>query len=77
MEAVSSFQLPTHLKGYEFIVEKYLLSHDPVGNGFEMHALPMHNVLEIIQDAGGCLKEVLADNWTGTYGSHTFFGVRP
>jgi SAM-dependent methyltransferase len=71
------FQIPTHLKGYEFIVEKYLLSHDPVGNGFEMHALPMHNVLEIIQGAGGCLKEVLADNWTGIYGSHTFFGVKP
>ena len=51
------FQLPTYLKGYEFRVEKYLLSHDPVGNGFEMHAFPMHNVLEIIQDAGGCLTK--------------------
>ena len=69
------FQLPTHVHKYKFSAEAYLRSN-PVGNSFEMHALPMHIALEIIQEAGGSLKEALADGWTGLYGSHTFFGVK-
>jgi hypothetical protein len=70
------FQVPTHRPGYQFNAQAYLESHDPVGVGFEMHLLPMHVVLGIIEHTGGRVKEVLADNWTGVSGSHTFFGVK-
>lgn len=41
-----------------------------------MHAIPMHRVLDIIHEAGARVKEVIADPWSGAYGSHTFFGLK-
>jgi hypothetical protein len=70
------FQAQTHADGYEFNADAYLASPDPVGSGFEMHALPMSEIMDTIEIAGCRVKEVLADNMTGTYGSHTFFGVK-
>lgn len=70
------FQVPTHRPNYEFSARAYLESPDPAGSGFEMHAIPMHVVLDIIQAAGGQIKEVLPD-LSGGYGSHLFFGVKP
>ncbi len=70
------FQIPTHSPGYRFIAELYLESYDPVGDSFEMHVLPMHVVLGIIEEVGGRVKEVLADGFSGGQGSHTFFGVK-
>ena len=70
------FQVPTHVPAYEFSVQSYLESDDLVGVGFDMHALPMHIVFQIIQEAGGHVKEAIADTWTGGYGSHTFFGIK-
>jgi 2-polyprenyl-3-methyl-5-hydroxy-6-metoxy-1,4-benzoquinol methylase len=70
------FQAQTHADGYEFDADAYLASHDPVGAGFEMHALPMPAIMNIIEATDCRVKEVLADNMTGTYGSHTFFGVK-
>ena len=70
------FQVPTHIPGYQFSVQSFLESDDLVGANFDMHALPMHVVFQIIQEAGGHLKEVIANSWTGGYGSHTFFGIK-
>ncbi|WP_425069221.1 methyltransferase domain-containing protein [Reyranella sp.] len=70
------FQVPTHTPGYKFSSKDYLASRDPVGEDFEMHALPMHKILDIIANAGAQPKEVLLDMATGGYGSHTFFGVK-
>ena len=71
------FQTPTHRLGYSFNADNYLSSHDPTKSGFEMHALPMHVILDVIANAGCRLKEVIADGHTGEPGSHTFFGVKP
>ena len=71
------FQVPTHRPGYNFRVDAYLESHDPVGVGFEMHSIPMNVVLDIIRAAGGQIKEVMADTSIGGYGSYTFFGIKP
>jgi SAM-dependent methyltransferase len=70
------FQVPSNPPGYQFSTSAYLESASPVGQGFEMHALPMYAVLEIIEQSGCKIKEVMADNWSGTYGSHTYFGVK-
>jgi hypothetical protein len=69
------FQVTTHTEGYEFNVKSYLESSNPIG-AFEMHAIPMHVVLAIIQRSGGKLREVMPDCWTGRYGSFTFFGTK-
>jgi SAM-dependent methyltransferase len=68
------FQTQTHHPGYRFAVDEYLAS--PVDT-MEMHSLPMHEVLRVIEKHGHNLREVVADMWTGRYGSHTFFGVAP
>jgi len=71
------FQVPTQPPGYSFDTADYLQRPNAVGASFEMHALPMHAALDIIADAGGRVKEVVSDNWTGALGSHTFFGTKP
>jgi SAM-dependent methyltransferase len=68
------FQTPTHALGYRFDVAAYLASK-PMG--MEMHNMPMAEVIRLIGQHGAVLHEVLMDPWTGLYGSHTFFGVKP
>jgi len=70
------FQVPSTQPGYTFSASAYLASVSPVGHNFEMHALPMHAVLDIIEEAGCKIKEVMADTWAGSCGSHTYFGVK-
>jgi SAM-dependent methyltransferase len=70
------FQVPTYPPGYEFNVAAYLQRSNSVGSSYEMHALPMHAVLDIIADAGARVREVLPDTWSGPVGSHTFFGTK-
>jgi len=70
------FQVPIQLPHYAFSTAAYLESPNLVGKSFEMHALPMYAVLDIIAEAGGRVKEVMSDTWSGT-GSHTFFGIKP
>ena len=41
----------------------------------DVHSLPMHEVLRLIEKHGLSIREVAIDGWTGRYGSHTFFGV--
>jgi 2-polyprenyl-3-methyl-5-hydroxy-6-metoxy-1,4-benzoquinol methylase len=71
------FQVPNQTPGYTFSIDAYLERPNQVGASYEMHALPMSSVLDIIADAGGRVKEVMLDTLSGGYGSHTFFGVKP
>jgi 2-polyprenyl-3-methyl-5-hydroxy-6-metoxy-1,4-benzoquinol methylase len=70
------FQVPTQTPGYSFDIDAYLARPEAAGASYEMHALPMSTVLDIIADCGARAKEVVADDMTGDYGSHTFFGVK-
>jgi len=65
------FQTQTYAADYCFHVDEYLRS--PIGI-MDMHSLPMHEILHVIERHGHSLCEVAADMWTGRYGSHTFFG---
>lgn len=70
------FQVPTHMLGYAFDAQTYVASEDPKGKGFEIHGLPMHVVLELL-DASNCrVVEVLPDTFVGGAGSTTFFGMK-
>ena len=66
------FQTQTYDQGYEFSIEEYLASDVET---MDMHSLPMHEILGLIEKHGHSLREVAADMWTGRYGSHTFFGT--
>jgi SAM-dependent methyltransferase len=63
------FQLPTFRANYSFSVGPYLEGPTPL---MEMHALPMNVVFSIFDEFGLICKEVVMDNATGAYGSHTF-----
>jgi SAM-dependent methyltransferase len=67
------FQTATHIPGYRFDAKAYLAK---TPRGMEMHNVPMAEVIRLIGKHGGVLHEVLMDDWTGLYGSHTFFGVK-
>lgn len=41
----------------------------------DMHSLPMHVILELIENCGCRVREVSADMHTGRFGSYTFFGL--
>ncbi len=70
------FQVPNQMPEYTFNIDAYLERPNQVGTNYEMHALPMHAVLDIIADAGGRIKEVMLDVISGGFGSHTFFGTK-
>jgi SAM-dependent methyltransferase len=67
-------QLPTHTPEYSFRANEYLESDEI---GLEMHCLPMAEVFESLRRNGLAPREVMIDGWTGIYGSHTFFAVKP
>jgi SAM-dependent methyltransferase len=65
-------QLVTEMSGYRFQSHEYLGSKP---EDFEMHALPMHEVIELFELNNIPLKEIRADHFTGLYGSYSFFGA--
>jgi trans-aconitate methyltransferase len=67
-------QLATDTPGYRFRLDEYLASES---RGLELHCLPMASAMRIIAESGLVPLEVMMDTWTGLYGSHTFFGVKP
>ena len=71
------FQIPTHRSDYAFDAKSYLENAKSDEASFDMHVLPMHAVLDTIAESGCRVKEVVADNYAGHPGSHTFFGVKP
>lgn len=71
---VAYFQLPTALPNYSFNAEDYLNDEAKV---MEMHAVPMHAVLDLLRVHGFELREVLQDQFTGMPGSHSFMAVKP
>jgi 2-polyprenyl-3-methyl-5-hydroxy-6-metoxy-1,4-benzoquinol methylase len=68
------FQTQTYSRDYSFEVDRYLAT--PVET-MDMHCLPMHEALRLIEKHGLCVREVVIDGWTGRWGSHTFFGCAP
>jgi SAM-dependent methyltransferase len=66
------FQAQTYAPFDSFSVEDHLAS--PL-HTMDMHSLPMHEILRLAEKHGLSIREVLPDNWTGRFGSHTFFGV--
>jgi 2-polyprenyl-3-methyl-5-hydroxy-6-metoxy-1,4-benzoquinol methylase len=68
------FQTQTYYKNDEFSIEIYLKSPVDV---MDVHSLPMHEVLRLIEKRGLSIREIAHDYWTGRHGSHTFFGVAP
>lgn len=70
---VAYFQLPTHLPNYSFSAASYL---EQTAQDMEMHAVPMHEVLDMLRAHGFHLREVLQDQFTGMPGSHSFFAVK-
>ncbi|WP_151447318.1 class I SAM-dependent methyltransferase [Lacisediminimonas profundi] len=67
------FQTPASLPGYRFKIDDYLNKRS---SDMEMHAIPMHEVLSVLQRNKLTVKEVLADGWTGQPGSYTYFAVK-
>ena len=70
---VAYFQIPTFIPDYSFSVAAYL---DDTAREMEMHAVPMHQVLELLRAKGFELREVLQDQFTGMPGSHSFLAVK-
>ena len=69
------FQIPTHTPGYHFEIDTYLNEkNDKII--MEMHCLPMKEIFSILKNQNFLCLEVLADNFTGTAGSHTFFAKK-
>jgi 2-polyprenyl-3-methyl-5-hydroxy-6-metoxy-1,4-benzoquinol methylase len=66
------FQTQTFYNDDAFDVEAYLNSPVDV---MDVHSLPMHEILRLIENHGLSIREVAWDLWTGRHGSHTFFGV--
>jgi 2-polyprenyl-3-methyl-5-hydroxy-6-metoxy-1,4-benzoquinol methylase len=68
------FQTPAAIPGYSFNAEAALAQRDHV---MDMHCLPRHSVLKILQDGGMRLLDVTVDHWTGIpLASYTYFAVR-
>jgi len=65
--------IPTNTPGYNFKIDDYLRGTSP---SLEMHDLPMQVVFARLDQHNMVLIEVLADNWTGMVGSHTFFAIK-
>lgn len=68
------FQVPTHTPNYNFSLASYFESKPEI---LDMHLLPMPDVFDCIDGAGMKVREVLIDNSTGMYGSHSFYAVKP
>jgi len=64
-------QTQTFDPDYQFELENYLASA-PSAN-MEMHSLPMHQIMALAEKHRLTVREVLTDNITGRFGSHTFF----
>jgi len=66
-------QTQTFDADYQFNLEAYLAAD--AAETMEMHSLPMHHVMTLAKQHGFTMREVLTDNITGRFGSHTFFAI--
>jgi 2-polyprenyl-3-methyl-5-hydroxy-6-metoxy-1,4-benzoquinol methylase len=66
------FQTQTYHREYGFDVDRYLAS---ALDNMDMHSLPMHEVMRLLNLNRCMALEVMQDFWTGRFGSHTFFGL--
>lgn len=67
------FQLPVYIPNYAFNADRHLATED---EEIDMHALPMHAVLQELSRSGLRILDVVTDHWTGMPGSYTFFAAR-
>jgi 2-polyprenyl-3-methyl-5-hydroxy-6-metoxy-1,4-benzoquinol methylase len=69
------FQTPdTFHGGYSFSANAHLSSEQLT---LDMHCLPKVVVLKLLRDHGMNVLDVQPDPWTGSFGSYTYFAVRP
>jgi len=66
-------QTQTFDADYQFNLDAYLAAD--AAETMEMHSLPMHHVMTLAKQHGFTMREVLTDNITGRFGSHTFFAT--
>ncbi len=67
------FQIPTSISGYAFDAETYL---DSEHGDMEMHGLPRHVVLSLMQQHDIEVLDMVPDWFSGGLGSFTFYGVK-
>lgn len=77
---VALFQVPTHIRGYRFVVADYLARAGD--GGMEMHALPQEAVFALAAEAGLQVLEVRDDSHlttreAGRFLSHSYLFRRP
>jgi SAM-dependent methyltransferase len=71
------FQIPCHLYGYQFSVDRYLAGEGQ-SQDMEIHALPQHHVFALLARNGLDLVEVTPDDRIGPIGfSYTFLARKP
>jgi SAM-dependent methyltransferase len=77
---VALFQVPTHIRGYRFVLAEYLAR--PAEAGMEMHALPQPAIFALAAEAGLQGLEVRDDSHlttreAGRFLSHSYLFRRP
>jgi SAM-dependent methyltransferase len=77
---VALFQVPTHIRGYRFVLADYLAR--PAEAGIEMHALPQSAIFALAAEAGLQVLEVRDDSHlttreAGRFLSHSYLFRRP
>jgi hypothetical protein len=67
------FQVPSESPNYSFSAQDFLQ-----GQKYEMdmHCLPRHLVLDLLNDRGFKLRDIALDSWTGQFGSYTYFATK-
>jgi SAM-dependent methyltransferase len=77
---VALFQVPTHIRGYRFVLADYLARSGE--GGMEMHALPQPEIFALAAEAGLQVLEVRDDSHlttreAGRFLSHSYLFRRP
>lgn len=67
------FQTPEAMPGYTFDAARFLAEPDSL---IDMHCLPKAAVLDLLRKHALPLRDIAIDNWTGTFGSYTYFAKR-
>ena len=67
------FQTPEAIPGYTFDAARFLAEPTAL---MDMHCLPKAAVLDLLRKHALPLRDIAIDNWTGDFGSYTYFAMR-
>jgi len=67
------FQTPDSMPNYSFDADEFLNSPHAL---MDMHCLPKSAVFELLRKHDIPLRDMAMDNWTGAFGSYTYFAQR-